>query len=162
MSQHRPPSCEHDGGRGEVVGCIWSGAGPDPPGVPRPPAGHLGPAAPPGPVGAPGQAGAPAPPPAPLPGLAALRERAQSPLGPSAVPGSVVLSGFGTGEHPDEGHGPDAAARAGAGDRGRPSQGRGRPLTGTVGARSDWRVAGGWGVVLPTCLPALLQTPPSS
>nr|XP_058140233.1 7-methylguanosine phosphate-specific 5'-nucleotidase isoform X1 [Dasypus novemcinctus] len=35
----------------------------------------------------------------------------------------------GGGEHPDEGHSPDAAARAGAGDRGRPPQGRGRPLT---------------------------------
>ncbi|KAI2582977.1 5'-nucleotidase, cytosolic IIIB [Homo sapiens] len=34
------------------------------------------------------------------------------------------------GEHPDEGHGPDAAAWAGAGDRGRPPQGRRRPVTG--------------------------------
>ncbi|PNJ07233.1 NT5C3B isoform 5 [Pongo abelii] len=33
-------------------------------------------------------------------------------------------------EHPDEGHSPDAAAWAGAGDRGRPPQGRRRSVTG--------------------------------
>ncbi|KAM5213524.1 7-methylguanosine phosphate-specific 5'-nucleotidase isoform 2-T2 [Hipposideros larvatus] len=35
----------------------------------------------------------------------------------------------GRGEHPEEGHDPDAAARAGAGDRKRPPQRRGRPFT---------------------------------
>ena len=59
----------------------------------------------------------------------------RAPLGPYAVLGSAVLSGLGTGERPDEGHGPDAAARAGPGDRERPPQGRRRPLTGTAGAR---------------------------
>lgn len=75
------------------------------------------------------------------------------------MPESAVLSGFGTGEHPDEGHSPDAAVRAGAGDRRRPTQGRERPLTGIAGARSGRRVGGGWGDVLPVCLPALLRTP---
>ena len=64
---------------------------------------------------------------------------------------SAVLSGLGTGEHPDEGHGPDAAAGTGAGDRGRPPQGRGRPLTGIAGGKvgAAGSGAGGWGGGLP-------------
>lgn len=160
LSRHRPTGCEHHGGRGEAYGSIRSSAVLDPPGAPRPPVGHLGPAAPPWPVDAPGPAGAPAP--SPVPPTRPLRVARASPglpLGSAAVPESAVLSGFGTGEHPEEGHDPDAAARAGAGDRKRPPQRRGRPFTGTAGARWGRRVGGGWGGVLPVCLPALLQTP---
>ncbi|KAM5213523.1 7-methylguanosine phosphate-specific 5'-nucleotidase isoform 1-T1 [Hipposideros larvatus] len=130
LSRHRPTGCEHHGGRGEAYGSIRSSAVLDPPGAPRPPVGHLGPAAPPWPVDAPGPAGAPAP--SPVPPTRPLRVARASPglpLGSAAVPESAVLSGFGTGEHPEEGHDPDAAARAGAGDRKRPPQRRGRPFT---------------------------------
>lgn len=58
--------------------------------------------------------------------------------GPIAALGSAGPSGLATGEKSDEGHGPDAAARAGAGNRGRPSQGRRRPPAGT-GARGHGR-----------------------
>lgn len=91
----------------------------------------------------------------------------RAPLGPCAVPGSVVLSGLGTGERPDEGHGPDAATRAGPGDRERPPQGRRRPLTGTAAARSGRACRSGqlWRrparvlsrVTAGTCKPAALR-----
>lgn len=54
----------------------------------------------------------------------------------------------------------DAAAWTGAGDRGRPPQGRGRPLTGIAGGKvgrlGGMRVAGG--VACPGRLTTLLQT----
>lgn len=60
-------------------------------------------------------------------------------LVPIAALGSAGLLGLTTGEQPDEGHGPDAAAQAGAGNCGRPSQGRRRPPAGT----RAWGTAGG-------------------
>lgn len=60
-------------------------------------------------------------------------------LVPTAALESAVLLGLATGEQPDEGHGPDAAARTGAGNRERPSQGRRRPPAGT----GTWGMAGG-------------------
>lgn len=65
------------------------------------------------------------------------REGPASP-GPAAALGSAGLLGLATGEQSDEGHGPDATARAGAGNRGRPSQGRRRPSAGT----GAWGAAG--------------------
>lgn len=63
-------------------------------------------------------------------------------LAPIAALGSAGLSGLATGEKSDEGHGPDAAARAGAGNSGRSSQGRRRPPAGT-GARGTAGSGGG-------------------
>uniref|UniRef100_A0A8D0XXI1 5'-nucleotidase n=1 Tax=Sus scrofa TaxID=9823 RepID=A0A8D0XXI1_PIG len=123
LSSRRRPAGKRHGGGGEAGGGDRPGAGPDPPGAPRPPSGRLGSAASPRPVDAQARPESLLAPPAPP------ARPCQVPPGPSAVSGSVVLSDLGTGEPPDEGHGPDAAARAGAGDRGRPPQGRRRPLT---------------------------------
>ncbi|XP_078189442.1 uncharacterized protein LOC108588084 isoform X1 [Callithrix jacchus] len=66
---------------------------------------------------------------------------------PTPTPGALRAPPAGSrGERPDEGHGPDAAARASAGDRGRPPQGQRRPVTvSTKGDRAE-RTARGPGL----------------